>query len=88
MAFQHIRSGDLANLNNPTFGVSGSDALIPVKVTFIGTVGAQARPLAGVTITADRPGYPKGLVMTVPATSLISRTPSKGVSIPVWREEN
>lgn len=86
MAFQHIRSGDLAYLDNPTFGVTGSDALIPVKVLDI-FPGARW-PLAEVKVTANRPGYPKGYTILADARSLTSRTPSWGIAIPVWRKES
>ena len=86
MAFQHIRSGDLANIHTTLY--DGEVVVVPVKVRHIATYGNAQSPWADVTVTADRKGHRKGSVLTVHATDLVSRTPSKGISIPVWREEN
>lgn len=86
MAFQHIRSGDLANIIIRDF--ADNETILPVKVRHIGSYGEGQIPWADVTATADRNSVRRGDGLTIPATDLISRTPSKGVSIPVWRKEN
>lgn len=87
MAFQHIRSGDLANIVVRDY--LDVETIVPVKVRRIATYGPTSnKPWADVTVTADRLSLHKGDALTVRATDLISRTPSKGISIPVWRKED
>lgn len=79
MAFQHIRSGDLASIN---FKVGKG----LVKVLDIGHNGRY--PVALVRITAPIGPWVKGDTFHWDARALVSRTPSKGITIPVWRKEN